>query len=252
VTGSVHLVGAGPGDPDLLTVRALRLLERAEVVAYDELVSPAILALAAPDAELLPVGRRRGQGTVPYRVHPLVIDRALAGLRVVRLKTGDPFVFGRGGEELEELAEHGIHAEVVPGITAALGAAAATGIPLTHRGVASAVTFVTGHDGVAAVASLPSSCTLVLYMAAHGLARCVDDLVAAGRSPHTPAAIIAAATTPSQRVIAGTLGDLADRGHEVGADPALVVVGDVVALGAATAVIASQKAAHAAPDREVA
>jgi uroporphyrin-III C-methyltransferase len=245
VTGSVHLVGAGPGDPDLLTVRALRLLESAEVVAYDELVSPAILALAARGAELLPVGRRRGQGTVAYRVHPLVIDRALAGRRVVRLKTGDPFVFGRGGEELEELAEHGIRAEVVPGITAALGAAAATGIPLTHRGVASAVTFATGHDGMA---GMPATGTLVLYMAAHGLARCVADLVVAGRSPQTPAAIIAAATTPRQRVIAGTLGELADRGREVGDDPALIIVGDVVAVSAAIAAVAARTTAR----REVA
>jgi uroporphyrin-III C-methyltransferase len=251
VTGSVHLVGAGPGDPDLLTVRALRLLETAEVVAYDELVSPAVLALAAPDAERLPVGRRHGQGAVPYRVHPLVIERALAGRRVVRLKTGDPFVFGRGGEELEELAEHGIAAEVVPGITAALGAAAATGIPLTHRGVASAVTFVTGHDGARVVAGLPPGCTVVLYMAAHGLARCVDDLIAGGRSPHTPAAIIAAATTPRQRVIAGTLGDLADRGAEVGDDPALVVIGDVVALGTMSGSIAALRTGTTAR-REVA
>jgi uroporphyrinogen III methyltransferase / synthase len=231
VTGRVYLVGAGPGDPDLLTVRALRLLERAEVVAYDELVPMEIVALAAPGAERLPVGRRRGRGAVPYRVHPAVIERARAGKMVVRLKTGDPFVFGRGGEELEELAEEGIPAEVVPGISAALGAAAATGIPLTHRGVAAAVTLATGHDG----ARLATPGTLVLYMAAHNLERCMRELALAGRPEATPAAYVEAATTPRQRVVIGTIATLAASIGDPGDAPGLVIVGDVVGVAAAIA-----------------
>jgi uroporphyrinogen III methyltransferase/synthase len=225
----VYLVGAGPGDPDLLTVRALRLLQRCEVVAYDELVPAEIVALAAPGAERLAVGRRRGRGTVDYRVHPAVIERALAGKMVVRLKTGDPFVFGRGGEELEELAEAGIPAEVVPGISAALGAAAATRIPLTHRGVASAVTFATGHEG----ARLAVPGTLVLYMAAHNLDRCLADLIGRGRAAETPAAYVEAATTPRQRVVRGTLADLAEQ-VEVGDEPGIVIVGEVVSVAASS------------------
>ena len=226
-TGCVYLVGAGPGDPDLLTVRAVELLGRAEVVAHDELVPPAIVDLAAPGAERLAVGRRRGRGAVPYRCHPAVIERARAGRVVVRLKTGDPFVFGRGGEELDELVRAGIPVEVVPGVTAALGAAAAAGIPLTERGVASSVTFATGHEGALAAADAG---TLVLYMAAHTIHGCLSALVAAGRAPSTPAAFIAAATTAQQRTITGTLADLASRVGDPGADPALVIVGEVVGL----------------------
>lgn len=228
-SGFVYLVGAGPGDPRLLTMRAYELLRTAEIVAHDELVSDAILALAPPDAERLAVGRRRGHGTATYRVHPAVLERARAGRTVVRLKCGDPLVFGRGGEEAEELAEEGIPFEIVPGISAAIGAAAYAGIPLTHREHSSAITFATGH--VAKDERARTRATAALYMAARTLADNLTRLVAEGWPATTPAAYIVAATTPAQQVVVGTLGDLARRIAGLDPDePALVLVGDVVAL----------------------
>ena len=227
--GIVYLVGAGPGDPKLLTIRALELMRSAEVVAYDELVPPQILALVPAQAELLAVGRRHGHGKTGYRLHPMVLERARAGRIVVRLKSGDPLIFGRGAEEAEELAEAGISFEIVPGVSAALGAAAYAGIPLTDRRYASQVTLATGHCAEGDQDS--SRETLVLYMAAHRLAEHLQRLIAQGRAPSTPAAYVAAATTPEQQVISGTLADLASRvpiNHR--SDPALVIVGDVVAL----------------------
>ncbi|MGC4000282.1 MAG: uroporphyrinogen-III C-methyltransferase [Anaeromyxobacter sp.] len=234
-SGWVALVGAGPGDPGLLTVRARALLACCDVVAYDELVPPALLALVRPGAERLAVGRRCHGRRAPMRLHPDVLERALAGKRVVRLKAGDPFVFGRGGEEAEDLARAGVAFEVVPGISAALGAAAAAWIPLTHRELSSDVTFATGHDlthaalpARSAWAALAPGGTLVLYMASRSLARNLSRLVAHGRSPTTPAAWIAAATRPEQQVVVGTVGDLASRVGEQGDAPALVIVGEVV------------------------
>jgi 5,6-dimethylbenzimidazole synthase len=227
--GIVYLVGAGPGDPKLLTIRALELMRSAEVVAYDELVPPQILALVPAQAELLAVGRRHGHGQTEYRLHPMVLERARAGRILVRLKSGDPLIFGRGAEEAEELAEAGIPFEIVPGVSAALGAAAYAGIPLTDRRYASQVTLATGHCAEGEVGN--SRETLVLYMAAHRLAENLQRLIAQGRAPSTPAAYVAAATTPEQRVISGTLADLAKRvASEHRSGPALVIVGDVVAL----------------------
>jgi uroporphyrinogen III methyltransferase/synthase len=227
--GFVYLVGAGPGDPKLLTVRALELMRSAEVVAYDELVPPQILSLIPAQAELLAVGRRHGDGKTGYRLHPVVLERARAGRIVVRLKSGDPLIFGRGAEEAEELAEAGIPFEIVPGVSAALGAAAYAGIPLTDRRYASQVTLATGHCAKGEIGN--SRETLVLYMAAHWLAENLQRLIAQGREPSTPAAYVAAATTPEQRVISGTLADLAKRvASDSRSDPALVIVGDVVAL----------------------
>lgn len=227
--GIVYLVGAGPGDPGLLTVRALELIRAAEVVAYDELISPAIITLIPPGAERLSVGRRHGQGQTSYRLHPEVLARALGGGVVVRLKAGDPLVFGRGAEEAEELAAAGVLFEIVPGISAALGAAAYAGIPLTDRRHASSVTLATGH--AAGRARPGAGRTLVLFMAAHRLGENLGRLIAAGRRASTPAAYIAAATTPAQRVVVGTLADLAQRVSGIDpAAPALVIVGDVVAL----------------------
>jgi cob(I)alamin adenosyltransferase len=236
--GTVYLVGAGPGDPALLTLRARELLAAADVVAYDALVSPEILAQIRPGAELVPVGRRHGGGATSYRLHPDVIPRALAGRSVVRLKAGDPLIFGRGGEEAEELREAGIAFEIVPGVSAALGAAAYAGIPLTHRDHASDVTFVSGHDAGGDRRSLTDwtslgrgTGTLVLFMAARTLATNLARLVAAGRASTTPAAYVASATTPQQHVVTGTLATLA--AQAVSADqtaPALVIVGDVVGL----------------------
>ena len=227
--GIVYLVGAGPGDPKLLTIRALELMRSAEVVAYDELVPPQILALVPAQAELLAVGRRHGHGKTEYRLHPMVLERARAGRIVVRLKSGDPLIFGRGAEEAEELAEAGIPFEIVPGVSAALGAAAYAGIPLTDRRYASQVTLATGHCAEGEVGN--SRETLVLYMAANRLAENLQRLIAQGRAPSTPAAYVAAATTPEQHVISGTLADLAKRvATEHRSGPALVIVGDVVAL----------------------
>ncbi|WNG28082.1 uroporphyrinogen-III C-methyltransferase [Cystobacter fuscus] len=237
--GFVSLVGAGPGDPGLLTVRARTLLQQAEVVAYDALIPPAVLAEIGPQAERILVGHRnQGSTQAGYRLHPAVLERARAGRHVVRLKQGDPFIFGRGGEEAEELLEAGIAYEVVPGISAALGAAACAGIPLTHRQYASDVSFVTGHDleGPRSLTQWEklgaAAGTLVLFMATRKLEANLARLVECGRSPQTPAAYIAAATSPEQVVVVGTLETLAARvrEHDVLGPPALVVVGEVVRL----------------------
>jgi uroporphyrinogen III methyltransferase/synthase len=214
------------------------LLRAADVVAYDALVSPAILSLVRPEAELLPVGRRHGTGETSYRLHPEVLARAKAGHTVVRLKAGDPLIFGRGGEEAEELAEAGIPCTIVPGISAALGAAAYAGIPLTHRLHASDVTFMSGHDVDGNRHSLTEwsraatgKGTLVLFMAARKLSANLQRLIQAGRSTETPAAYVASATTPEQKVIVGTLATLPDKTRDVDLTiPALVIVGDVIGL----------------------
>jgi uroporphyrin-III C-methyltransferase/precorrin-2 dehydrogenase/sirohydrochlorin ferrochelatase len=233
--GKVWLVGAGPGDPELLTLKAARLIARADVVAYDELVSPEILAMAPAGAERIAVGRR-AQGCRHHeaRIHPLVVVRALEGKEVVRLKGGDPFIFGRGGEEAEELAAARVPFEVVPGISAALGAAARTGISLTHRDCASSVTLATAHaardDGVDLGEQLPREGTVVFYMGLTRLAAACAALVASGRSASTPAAVVSRATLPDERMVAGTLADVAARALAAGLDaPALLIVGEVVA-----------------------
>jgi uroporphyrin-III C-methyltransferase len=231
--GKVWLVGAGPGDPDLLTVRAHRLLAGAGVVAYDELVSPAILAVAPPRSERIPVGRRaRGERHHAAGIHPLVIERALAGKEVIRLKGGDPLIFGRGGEEAEALAAAGIPFEIVPGISAALGAAAAANIPLTHRDCASSVTLATAHaaDGTIDFAgNVTREGTLVFYMGLSRVEATCAALVAGGRAPSTPAAVLSRATLPGAQAIVGTLADIAARVRQAGVQaPALLVVGAVV------------------------
>ena len=233
--GKVWLVGAGPGDPELLTVKAVRALSQADVIAYDELISEEILALAPPHAERIPVGRRaNGCRYHEDKIHPAVIARALEGKTVVRLKGGDPMIFGRGGEEAEEVAAAGIDFEIVPGISAALGAAAATGIPLTHREAASSVTFATAHaakgDGDPKLAvTVPLTGTVVLYMGLNRLAETASSLIHAGREPSTPVAVIAHATRPTQRIVIGTLETIADDvGRANLPAPALIVVGEVV------------------------
>jgi uroporphyrin-III C-methyltransferase len=242
VRGKVWLVGAGPGDPDLLTVKAHRLIEGAEVLAYDELVSPAILALAPASAERIPVGRRAG-GCRHHeaRIHPLVIVRALEGREVVRLKGGDPMIFGRGGEEAEELAAARVPFAIVPGISAALGAAATSHVPLTHREASSSVTLVTAHaadtaDGAVDLREVvPARGTLVFYMGLGRLAATCAGLVAGGRAASTPAAVISRATLPDQRVVTGTLADIAALAEAAALPaPALLVVGEVVARAVAS------------------
>jgi uroporphyrin-III C-methyltransferase len=231
--GKVWLVGAGPGDPELLTVKAARLLAEAEVVAYDELVSPEVLSLAPATAERIPVGRRAG-GCRHHeaRIHPGIVQRALEGKRVVRLKGGDPFVFGRGGEEAAELAAVRVPFEVVPGISAALGAAAAANLPLTHRDAAQSVTLATAHfadDGKTLAQNLPRSGTVVLYMGLGRLRETLARVVENGRAPETPAAVVSRATLPDQAIVVATLATLADRVEAASIPaPALFIVGEVL------------------------
>ena len=234
--GEVYLIGAGPGDPDLLTLRALQLLQQADVVLYDRLVPSAVLERARREARRIFVGKSHGAGadhTPQEDIHGLMIRFARQGLKVARLKGGDPFVFGRGGEEVEVLARHGIPYLVVPGITAALGAAAAAGIPLTQRGLSQSVTFVTGH--IAESGSLDfrmlaqSQQTVVFYMGVGNLESIVSRMRAAGAPDTLPAALIEQATLPGQRVLRGTLAEIAVRGSRAGISaPALLIVGEVV------------------------
>ena len=236
--GRVALVGAGPGDPGLLTLRALRLLNEADVILHDRLVSDDVLAMARRDAELIEVGKHVGgdHDATQSAIHRLLVEHALAGKRVLRLKGGDPFVFGRGGEELEALQLHGIEFEVVPGITAAIACGAYAGIPLTHRGHAQSVRFVAAHakgddDTIDWRALAQDHQTLAFYMGVSGLERIRDRLVAHGRAASTPVALVENGSRPGQRVIVGTLGQLPELAHaHTVAAPAILFVGEVTAL----------------------
>lgn len=237
--GKVYLVGAGPGDPGLFTLKGKALLEAADVVVYDALVSPPILAMVNPAAQLLPAGKRRGYHSLSQNeITQLLIEQAQQHELVVRLKGGDPFVFGRGGEEMGDLVAAGIPVEVVPGITAGVAVPAYAGIPVTHRQLSSSVTFVTGHEAVgkyrpevnwAAIAQ--GSETIVIYMGVHNLPNIVKSLTEAGLKTDTPIALIRWGTRPEQAELVATLDTIEDEMTVTGfAAPAIAVVGNVVAM----------------------
>jgi uroporphyrin-III C-methyltransferase/precorrin-2 dehydrogenase/sirohydrochlorin ferrochelatase len=236
-TGQVFLVGAGPGDADLLTIRAYQLLLQANVVLFDHLVSKAVMALIPNHIETIFVGKQRSRHTLPQeQINALLVRLAQEGKRVVRLKGGDPFIFGRGGEEIETLAEYGIPFQVVPGVTAASGVAAYSGIPLTHRDYAQSCVFVAGHLKDQSVEldwpmlARPNQ-TIVVYMGLEGLATICTQLVAHGLPLETPAAVIEQGTLPGQRVLTGTLSTLAAQAVDAQIQsPSLVIVGGVVNL----------------------
>jgi len=233
--GTVYLVGAGPGDPDLLTLRAARLLARAELVVHDGLVDPAVLALAGPAAKLVSVAKSRARHTLPQdAINALLVREALAGRDVVRLKGGDPFVFGRGGEEAEACRSAGVPVEVVPGVTSALGAAAAARIPLTHRDAASVVSFVAGQCkglGEQNWAGLAGKGrTLVIYMGVKTAPQIAEKLMADGLAPEMPLAVIENACRRDMRVLRGPLAGLPELvEHQRVKSPALIVIGEVSA-----------------------
>jgi uroporphyrin-III C-methyltransferase/precorrin-2 dehydrogenase/sirohydrochlorin ferrochelatase len=235
--GEVYLLGAGPGDPDLMTFKAQRLLQSADVVLYDRLVAPEIVEMARRDAERIYVGKARSDHALPqHEINQLLVTLAQQGKRVVRLKGGDPFIFGRGGEEIDLLAENGIPFQVIPGITAASAAACYGGIPLTHRDYARSVRFVAGHlrDGTVShdwEDFQSESETLVFYMGLVGLPVICEQLQRHGRSAHTPVALVERATTPGQRVITGTLATMVEIvQREQPRAPTLIIVGEVVRL----------------------
>lgn len=235
--GRVYLVGAGPGDPELLTLRAVRLLQQAQVVVYDHLVSSAVLEFVSPKAQRIYAGKRRNEHTLRQEeINTLLISLATQGKQVVRLKGGDPFIFGRGGEELQALAARGIDFEVVPGVTAASGVASYAGIPLTHRDYAQSCIFVTGHlkNGTADL-DWPSlvrlNQTVVIYMGLGGLPEICRQMMAHGAAPNLPIAVVQDGSIASQKVVTGTLTDMPDRVARAGLkSPCLTIIGNVVKL----------------------
>lgn len=235
-TGKVYLVGAGPGDPGLITVRGLQLLHSAQVIVYDQLVNPALLEEASAAATRIYVGKQAGRHCIAQEeINRILIDHARLGNEVVRLKGGDPFVFGRGGEEAEALADAGIRFEIVPGVSSAVAAPAYAGIPVTHRNFASSFAVVTGHEAPKGKSSVDwgklatAVDTLVILMGLHNLPAIVAKLIAYGRSPETPAAVIRRGTTYEQETVIGTLADIVEKSAALKA-PTLIVVGEVVQL----------------------
>jgi uroporphyrin-III C-methyltransferase/precorrin-2 dehydrogenase/sirohydrochlorin ferrochelatase len=252
--GQVALVGTGPGDPELLTLRALRMMQQADVVLYDNLVSAEIMALVPPHVERIYVGKERNAHTMRQEtINRTLVEQARAGRRVVRLKGGDPFVFGRGGEEIETLAADHVSFQVVPGITAALGVSAYAGIPLTHRDYSQACIFVTGHlkDGTInldwAALARPRQ-TIVFYMGYLGLSEICRQMTLHGLSAGTPAAIIQQGTTSEQLTVIGTLATLSEQAKAAGLrPPSLIIVGEVVRLREKLAWFKNEKALSSAP-----
>lgn len=235
--GKVFIVGAGPGDPDLITVRGLKAIQQADVVLYDRLANPALLREIPPHAQTIYVGKGPGhQAFTQAQIEHMLVEEARLGKTVVRLKGGDPFVFGRGGEECQSLRENGVPFEVVPGISSALAVPAYAGIPVTHRGLATSFTVVTGHTAGRDEYAIDWGCiprqgTLVILMGVQQLGRIVADLLANGRCADTPVAIVEQGTTAEQRTTTGTLATIAALARERGVThPAIIVVGAVAAL----------------------
>ena len=237
--GKVYLVGAGPGDPELITVRGLRLVREADAVIYDRLIHPEILAQIRSDAERFYVGKECDHHTVPQdRINALMVQKARDGRTVVRLKGGDPFVFGRGAEEVLYLVEHGVAWEVVPGVTSATAVPAYAGIPITHREFSSMVSIITGHETFKKELSRvrydligPTDSTLVILMGMTHLKAIAEELMAFGRLPSTPVCIITRGTYPEQRILTATLADIAVRTEAAGMKPpGVIVIGEVVRL----------------------
>ncbi|HEY2980186.1 MAG TPA: uroporphyrinogen-III C-methyltransferase [Anaerolineales bacterium] len=232
MSGFVSIVGAGPGDPELITVKGLARLRRAEVVLYDRLVAPQLLQEIGPSAEAIDVGKAPNKHRFPQsEINALLIENARAGKRVVRLKGGDPFVFGRGGEECQALAEAAISFEVIPGVSSAIAAPAYAGIPVTQRGVTTAFTVVAGHTGGADVdwSAITRTGTIVFLMGVKHLPAIVAGLIEHGRAANTPAAVIEQGTTQNQNVVTGTLADIVKLARNV-RPPATLIVGEVVRL----------------------
>jgi uroporphyrin-III C-methyltransferase len=234
--GEVALVGSGPGDAELLTIRAMRFIEQAEIAIYDRLVSDEILALLPENCERFYVGKEQAKHCVPQdKINQILVDQAKLGKRVLRLKGGDPFIFGRGGEEAEFMLQQGVSCHICPGVTAASGCTTYAGIPLTHRGVAQGCTFITGHMQNNGQLNLPWQAltspaqTVVFYMGINTLPKIAEQLVKHGRNINTPAALIRKGTQPEQRTYRGTIGNLADlvKKHNI-TPPTLIVIGDVV------------------------
>ncbi|KAB8143471.1 uroporphyrinogen-III C-methyltransferase [Chloroflexia bacterium SDU3-3] len=258
-TGFVSLVGAGPGDIELITVKGLRRLQQADVVLYDALSSPQLLEECRPDALLIAVGKRSGKISASQSaINQLLVAHGQAGRRVVRLKGGDPFVFGRGGEEAEALTAAGIPWEVVPGISSAIGVPAYAGIPVTHREAASSVTIVTGHEDPSRMetrmnwhALAQGADTLVFLMGLGSIAEIAAHLIAHGRPTDTPAAVISHGTTAAQQVVVGSLENIADAVQQAGVStPAAIVVGEVVRLRERLAWFAAEHGIQPAPAAE--
>jgi uroporphyrin-III C-methyltransferase len=234
--GKVILVGAGPGDPDLLTIRAVERISMGDVLVYDRLIQQGVLTLAKPSAEKIYMGKEPGRHTRQDEIHALLVEKARKGKTVIRIKGGDPFLFGRGGEEVEYLAEHGVPFEVVPGVSSCLSAPLSANIAVTHREASSSVAIVTGHNAEGngdrvdweAVARIDTS---VFLMCVHNVETIARKLMAAGRSPATPAAIIQMAYWDGEHVVTGTLENIADQVRRAGIEPpATLVVGEVVRL----------------------
>jgi uroporphyrin-III C-methyltransferase len=239
MAGEVYLVGAGPGDPGLITVKGKDLIERADVIVHDSLIGMDLLDIAKDGAEIIDVGKRGGcHKKEQWEINSLLVEKCQKGRLVVRLKGGDPFMFGRGGEEAEELRAEGLVVHVVPGVTSAISAPALAGIPVTHRDFASLVTFVTGHEGsekesevINWSALARTGGTVVILMGMSRIRRNMSRLMDHGMDPATPVAVVEKGSTPEQRVIRGTVSDIADRCEEAGAGaPAIIIVGGVATL----------------------